>query len=111
MRSERLLTRRYRDGWTRLTMSSSIPTWHQSCRTDILSSSTDLLLRWEDPRAGSISQSAAQFYSCKKAVVQYSEKIINERTAELKAGATPKTNVLDKLLNMHKGDLTWNLVT
>ncbi|KAF4692533.1 hypothetical protein FOZ60_013203 [Perkinsus olseni] len=28
-----------------------------------------------------------------------------------KAGATPKTNVLDKLLNMHKGDLTWNLVT
>ncbi|EER08443.1 cytochrome p450, putative, partial [Perkinsus marinus ATCC 50983] len=58
-----------------------------------------------------LNRSVAEFYSCKKAVVQYSEKIINERTAELKAGATPKTNVLDKLLNMHKGDLTWNLVT
>ncbi|KAF4731977.1 hypothetical protein FOZ62_024857, partial [Perkinsus olseni] len=57
------------------------------------------------------NRSVAEFYSCKKAVVQYSEKIINGRMAELKAGATPKTNVLDKLLYMHKGDLTWNLVT
>ncbi|KAF4676878.1 hypothetical protein FOL47_004581 [Perkinsus chesapeaki] len=55
--------------------------------------------------------SVAKFYKSIKNVESYSAKIIDDREKELSAGAEPREDVLDKLIKMHKGDLTWNLVS
>ncbi|KAF4710777.1 hypothetical protein FOZ62_019872, partial [Perkinsus olseni] len=58
-----------------------------------------------------LNKDVAKFYSAVDNVEKYSKEIIARRQQELKKGATPECNILDKLIFMGKQDLIWNLVT
>ncbi|KAF4660292.1 hypothetical protein FOZ61_004120 [Perkinsus olseni] len=58
-----------------------------------------------------LNKDVTKFYSAVDNVEKYSKEIIARRQEELKKGATPECNILDKLIFMGKQDLIWNLVT
>ncbi|KAF4750558.1 hypothetical protein FOZ62_026779, partial [Perkinsus olseni] len=58
-----------------------------------------------------LNKDVAKFYSAVDNVEKYSKEIIARRQEELKKGAAPECNILDKLIFMGKQDLIWNLVT